>query len=147
MKLIMGSDHGGFPLKEYLKKQLTTWGVAYEDVGPFSFEPGDDYPVFAEKVAKKVAATKNIGLLICGNGQGICIAANKVKGIRAVVCYDEYTAVTSRNDDNANIICLRGRKFSKSKAAKVLKVWLGTPFSGEARHLRRLTMVRKIENG
>ncbi len=149
MKLILGSDHAGFELKEYLKKHLRKLKIQFEDLGPFSLNLGDDYPVFAAKVARKVAKNNNLkGVLMCGNAQGVCIAANKINGIRAAVCYDEHTAITSRTDDDANIICLRGRKFSKAKAAKLLKIWLDTPFSKAKRHIRRLNMIRKLgQNG
>ena len=145
MKLILGSDHAGYRLKEYLKKYLDKRKIAYVDVGTYSEEPVD-YPVYAAKVAKKVASGKNMkGILVCGNAEGVCIAANKVKGARAAVCYDAYTAKTSRQDDNANIICLRGRKFSYLKEKNVLKAWLETPFSKKKRHVRRLKEVKQLE--
>ncbi len=146
MKLILGSDHGGFKLKAYLKKYLDKKKIAYEDIGAHSLDPDDDFPQYAVKVAKKVAKNKGVmGVLSCGNAQGICIAANKVKGARAATCYDAYTARTSRKDDDANIICLRGRKFPFSKSAKILQKWLDTPFSKEARFIRRLKQVSKIK--
>ena len=146
MKLILGSDHAGFALKEYIKKSLDKSKIKYEDLGPKSLIKDDDYPVYAAKVAKKVGKNKALkGVLMCGNAQGICIAANKIKGARAAICYDSYTARTSRQDDDANIICLRGRKFAHSKAVKILKVWLKTPFSRKPRHERRLKEIEKLE--
>ncbi len=145
MKLILGSDHAGFRLKEYLKKYLDRKKVPYEDIGTHSEKPVD-YPIYAAKVAKKVSAGKNVmGILACGNAEGVCIAANKIRGARAAVCYDAYTARTSRQDDDSNIICLRGRKFSFQKERNVLKTWLETKFSRKKRHVRRLKEVKQLE--
>lgn len=146
MKLILGSDHAGFKLKEYIKKYLGRKKVSYEDLGPFSLKPDDDFPDYAVKVARKVAKGRNLkGILICGNAEGVCMAANKVNGARAAVCYDLYTAKTSRTDDDANIICLRGRKFPFSKSLKILQAWLDTPFSKKKRFIRRLNKVSRIK--
>ncbi len=144
MKLIIGADHAGFRLKEYLKRYLDRKKIRYEDIGAFSLQPSDDFPDYAIRVARKVARGKGLGVLSCGNAEGICIAANKVRGARAAVCYDFYTARTSRQDDDANIICLRGRNFPFAKSARILQKWLDTPFSRKRRFVRRLKKVARI---
>lgn len=142
-KLLLGSDHAGFKLKQELKAFLKNKKIPYEDLGPKTYNPKDDYPDFAKKVAKKVAKNKTKGVLICANAEGICIAANKIKGIRAAVVYDTFTAKTSRNDDDANIACLRGRKFSHQKAKKILLTFLKTKFSNKPRYIRRIKKLEK----
>lgn len=139
MQIIIGSDHGGYKLKEYLKKQIS----GLEDIGAYSEEKRDDYPDIAKKAAKIIQKNKNKkAILICGTGTGMCIAANRFRGVRAVLVYDEYSAVMSRTDNDANIICFRERKFSYSKAKKLVKLWLKQEFSGKARHKRR---IRKLD--
>ncbi|HII71382.1 TPA: ribose 5-phosphate isomerase B [Candidatus Woesearchaeota archaeon] len=145
MKIIIGADHAGLKLKEKLKKHLDKKGVAYEDVGTHSSK-SVDYPDFAAKVANKVKKTKDSkGILVCGTGTGMVIAANKVKGIRAVAAYDPYTAKMSRADNDSNVLGLRGRAFAFENVKKIVDVWLKTPFSGNARHKRRIEKIRKIE--
>lgn len=145
MKIIIGSDHAGYRIKEKIKNYLDKLKINYEDVGADSFEEKDDYPDFAAKAARKVAKDKNTkGILVCGTGVGICIAANKVKGIRAVAAYDSYTAKMSRNHNNANILCLRGRNFPFWKTKMILKTWLDSGFSGDERHKRRIAKIEKI---
>jgi len=134
-KIIIGSDHAGFELKEKIKEYLKNYKV--EDLGTNSTEPAD-YPVYGKKVAEKVAKTNSIGILICGSGIGICITANKVKGARAALCYDEYTAKTARQHNNANIICLGARTPSAKNYKKIIKTFLTTKFSKEQRHHRRV---------
>ena len=145
MKVIIGSDHAGFSTKEKLKKHLDKRRIPYEDVGTHSKE-SVDYPDFAKKVAEKVAGKKDIkGILVCGSGTGMAIAANKVKGIRAVAAYDTYTAKMSRVDNDSNVLGLRSRRFSLDKTKKIMDVWLKTPFSGSARHKRRVNKITRIE--
>ena len=145
MKIIIGADHAGFKLKEKLKRHLEKKKIDYEDVGTDS-EKSVDYPEFAEKVARQVAKNKSYkGILICGTGTGMTIAANKIKGIRAVTAYDIYSAKMSRFDNNANVIGLRGRGFPFRKIQSIVDVWLKTPFSGNARHRRRLKEIEKIK--
>lgn len=147
MKLFIGSDHAGFKAKEKLKRFLNKKGIDFEDLGASIYEPLDDYTDFAIAVAEKVAKTKNSkGIIICGTGLGSSIVANKVKGIRAAVVYDKYTALKSRLDNDSNVLALRGRKCCFWKIKKIVNMWLETPFSGVERHKRRLQKIKSIEN-
>jgi ribose 5-phosphate isomerase B len=143
MRVIIASDHAGLRLKEKVKRYLKKKKIEYEDLGTESFT-SVDYPDYALKVAEKVVKNKNSrGILVCGTGTGMTIAANKVKGIRAVAAYDAYSAKMSRIDNDTNVLGLRGRFFPFEKIRKILTVWLDTPFSGEHRHKRR---IKKIED-
>lgn len=147
MKVILGSDHAGYRVKERLKGFLAKKRIRYDDLGVYSEKPAD-YPDYALKVAKKVAKDKdNRGILVCGTGTGMAIAANKVKGIRAVAAYDNYTAKMSRLHNDANVLGLRGRKFPYNKIQKIVSVWLSTPFSRKARHKKRIAKIRRLERG
>ncbi len=143
--IFIGSDHAGYRLKEYLKKYLDRKKIRYFDAGAYSEEPSD-YPDLAVKVAKSVARKKAQGILICGTGTGMVIAANKIKGIRAAVAYDVYSAKMARLHNNVNVLCLRGREFNFATAEKLVDIWLNTQFSGEERHKRRIAKIRKIES-
>lgn len=145
--LYIGADHGGFGLKEQLKKFFVQQKIEYIDLGAAAFVDGDDYPLYAEKVAREVAKNpaKNLGVLLCRSGQGVAIAANKIKGVRAAVIWNEAEARASRNDDHANILCLPSDYVSLVKARKIVTTWLDTPFSQEARHVKRVKMIGKIE--
>ena len=146
MRVILASDHAGLRLKEKVKKYLEKKKIEYEDLGTKSFK-SVDYPDYALKVAKKVAKNKNTrGILVCGTGTGMTIAANKVKGIRAVAAYDAYSAKMSRIDNDTNVLGLRGRFFPFEKIKKIITVWLDTPFSGEKRHkgqIKKMQCVRQ----
>jgi ribose 5-phosphate isomerase B len=144
VKIALGSDHGGFKLKEAIKRYLTGKKIAFKDFGTDS-EASCDYPDFAYPVARAVARKKfQRGILICGSGVGVTITANRVKGVRAVNAYSEYTARQSREHGDANVLCLGGRALPLAKALKIVALWLKTEFSGDARHLRR---IRKIDRG
>lgn len=144
-KLIIGADHAGFALKEKIKKHLSKKKIDFVDAGTYSEGPVD-YPDIAKKVALAVRKDKNSkGILICGTGEGMAVAANKIKGILADLVYDSYVARMSREHGNANIICLRGRKFSHKKSIRLLDIWLSTKFSGAKRHARRLNKIKKLE--
>ena len=152
MKLYIGTDHAGFELKEELKIFLEGQGCEVEDKGAFEFNEADDYPDFIYPVVKAVAEDiardlDSRGIVIGGSGQGEAIVANKVKGIRAAVVYDEYSAKMSREHNNANIISLGNRTLSISRAKELIKLWLETPFSNEERHKRRIDKIKAIENG
>jgi ribose 5-phosphate isomerase B len=136
-KIIIGSDHAGFELKEKIKEYLNELDYKVEDLGTNSAE-AVDYPVYGKKVAEKVAKTNSTGILVCGSGIGICMSANKIKGIRAALCYDEYTAKTARQHNNANIICLGARTPSAKNYKKIIKTFLTTEFSKEQRHHKRV---------
>lgn len=147
MKVYIGSDHGGYKHKESLKKYLFQKGIVCEDVGPFKYDKTDDYPDFAYKLARKVAAAKAKGILVCRNGIGVSIVANKVKGVRAVSTSEAKIAKTARADDDTNVLCLGQDFTSLAQAKKIVDVWLTTGFSGVARHKRRLNKIKKIEQG
>jgi ribose 5-phosphate isomerase B len=136
-KIIIGSDHAGFELKEKIKEYLDELNYEVEDLGTNSAKPVD-YPVYGKKVAEKVTKTNSTGILVCGSGIGICMSANKIKGIRAALCYDEYTAETARQHNNANIICLGARTLSAKNYKKIIKTFLTTKFSKEQRHHKRV---------
>lgn len=157
MKLYIGADHAGFQLKEKLKKALTHKYTAI-DLTP-KFIAGDDYPDVAAKVASRVAheGSEAKGILLCGSAEGICIAANKIRGIRAVATFMPETARLSRSQNDANILCLSGGGFVDPKARKLLhsltlaqathiaNIWLSTQFGGEARHSRRIRKIAAME--
>ena len=140
MKVAIGSDHGGYKLKEKIKEFLKKRKISFKDFGTFSEEPVD-YPDIGRAVAKAVAAKKfKFGILTCGTGIGMAMAANKVKGIRAAVAHNVFTAQMSRAHNDANIMALGGRVLRPGMALKIVDVFLKTRFEG-GRHLRR---VRKI---
>jgi ribose 5-phosphate isomerase B len=145
LKVYIAADHAGFHLKEKLKSWLHQQNINYEDLGNLVLNPKDDYPDFAEKLAKKVVAEKALGVLVCGSAQGMCIAANKVKGARAVVPFSLKEARLSKEHNDANILCLSGWYNSYHYATRILKTFMGTSFSKEERHVRRLNKIKKIE--
>jgi ribose 5-phosphate isomerase B len=145
MEVIIASDHAGFRLKEKILKYLERKKVKYKDLGTDSLE-SVDYPDYALKVGEEVAKDKSRkGILVCGTGTGMTIAANKVKGIRAVAAYDSYSAKMSRRDNDTNVLGLRGRFFPFDKIKRIINVWLETPFSGEGRHKRRIKKIADYE--
>ena len=130
MKLAIGADHGGYLLKEVVKNWLDQHGVAYEDFGTFS-EASVDYPEIAAKVGHAIVDGKcDRGILVCGTGIGISIAANKIKGIRAAVCADEFCAEYCRRHNNANILCMGGRIIGEWEAIDILETFLNTEYDG-----------------
>jgi ribose 5-phosphate isomerase B len=141
--IIIGSDHAGYETKEFIKKQLEKLNLPYSDCGCDGSSV--DYPDIAETVARRVLKTQGSkGVLICGTGIGISIAANKVSGIRAALCADCYSAKMSRLHNNANVICLGGRTLGMDVSWELLNVWLNTEFLGE-RHSARLDKITAIE--
>lgn len=146
MKLAIGCDHGGFALTEAIRAHLKEKGVQFQDFGTYSAE-SVDYPMFAVKVANAVASGEaELGILVCSTGIGISIAANKVKGIRAAVCCNELCARLTRNDNNANILCLGGKIVDKETGLKIVDTFINTGFEG-GRHARRVDQIAKIEAG
>jgi ribose 5-phosphate isomerase B len=140
----IGADHGGFQLKEQLKPVLTELGLAIRDVGVVEETPAD-YPDIAEKVAEIVAsAAATRGVIIDGAGIGSAMAANKVPGVRAALCYDKASARNSREHNDSNVLTLGGRLLTRTQAEEVLRVWLGTPFGG-GRHAGRVAKIAGIE--
>jgi ribose 5-phosphate isomerase B len=141
--IILGSDHAGFDLKEEVKKTLERLGVPYEDVGTHG-AASVDYPDYAHRVAEAVEKGRNSrGIVVCGTGLGVSMAANRHPGVRAAVAYDEETARLSREHNDANVLALGSRSLDHGLAQRILEVWLKTPFAG-GRHARR---VAKIEPG
>ncbi len=142
----IGGDHAGFFVKEKLKEFLEGKDIDYQDLGPYKYNKKDDYPDYAFKVGEKVSKNKNSkGILICGSGLGVSVAANKVKGIRAVSAYDEYSAKMSRIDGDSNVLGLSGKHIPFSKIRRIVSVWLSTEFSGAVRHKRRISKISKYE--
>ena len=143
--IYIGADHRGFKLKQELAAYLEDRGYKVADVGTTS-EEAADYPMISEKAAKKVKEDlNNRGVLICGSGAGVCITANKLKGIRAAVAWNEKMAKSLRNDDNANILCLAADYLTADDAKTITQAFLDTSFGGEARYKRRLEEIKTIE--
>lgn len=145
--IYLGADHAGFALKEHIKMWLNEWGKEFIDCGNVNYDTDDDYPDFAFKVAETVAKDPlNQGILACQSAAGMVIAANKVKKIRAVAVFDNWSAEHSREHNDANILALAGMNLSEDKAKEILEIWLKTPFSNEERHLRRIKKIIEFEN-
>lgn len=145
MKVAVGCDHGGFVLKDAVISTLEELGAQVVDMGTYSTE-SVDYPVYGKKVADAVANGEcDLGVVMCGTGIGISIAANKVKGIRAAVVTDEFMAEMTRRHNNANIIALGGRVITPEKAKSLVKAWYKAEFEG-GRHQKRIDMITQIEN-
>jgi len=145
--IYLGSDHAGFKLKQAIKEYLIKSGFAIKDLGNHNLSPLDDYPDYAEKVTKAVQKNlnSNKGILICGSGQGVCMTANKFKGIRAALGYSIAAAKQSRAHGDSNVLCLSGLGSDNLQAKKIVNAWLKEKFSGEARHVRRLKKIKIIE--
>lgn len=142
--IAIGSDHGGYEMKEQLKKLLDELGYRHRDFGTFS-EDAVDYPDLAHAVARAVAdGACDLGIIVDGAGIGSCMTANKVPGVRAAMCYDEATARNSREHNYANVLTLGGRMISNEKMREIVNVWLSTP-EGEQRHGRRVAKIMAIE--
>ncbi len=139
-KISISSDHAGFKLKEIIKQNLKKKKIIIKDLGPKT-DKSVDYPDFAKRLARNVASKKsNIGILVCGSGTGMAMSANKIKKIRAAVCYNKASTSLSRKHNNANIIALGSRLTKKSTALKLVNIFLSTKFEG-GRHLRRVKKV------
>lgn len=144
--LYLGADHAGFDLKKILSEYLNAQGIANNDLGNLKLDVDDDYPDFAKKVAERVAKEKDArGILICGGGGGVCVAANKIKGVRAVQIFDKYTARIAKRHNNANIICLAGRALQPGKAKELVRIWLEEKVSPAKRHKRRINKIKRLE--
>jgi len=143
--IYLGADHGGFSFKENIKKFLDELKIEYQDLGNFKFEPDDDFADYALLVAKKVAETNGKGILFCTNGLGMCITANKIKGIRAVVPTTKKVAEQSREHLDANVLCLGEHVVSFKDAKKIIKIWLETEFFKKDKYIRRLEKIKEIE--
>lgn len=149
MEIFIGSDHQGFHLKEQVFAYLVKHGYNVTDVGDREPDPKDDFPQFAQAAALKVIGSEDKdprAILICGGGQGMCMAANRFRGIRASVIWDAYEAKMTRNDNDSNILCLPARILEKDDAAweGILETWLNTPFAGAARFKRRNAQIDEV---
>ena len=137
----IGSDHGGFELKKEVMAHLDARGLEYKDFGTYS-DASCDYPVYGKAVAKAVASGEcERGIIICGTGIGISIAANKVHGIRAALCGDCFSAEATRQHNDANVLALGARVVGPGLALKIVDTFLDTPFSNGERHIRRISMI------
>lgn len=141
MKIFIGADHNGFQLKHHLTDFLRRAGHDVTDEGDAELHPQDDFPLFAGRAVNALRATKEPearAILICGSGQGMCIAANRYKGIRASLCWDTHEARMARNDDDSNVLCLPSRVVTSRQAEAIVSTWLTTPFAAAPRFVRRL---------
>lgn len=146
MQIALGSDHGGFQLKEKIKQLLDELGIEWRDFGTSS-EESVDYPDFAQLVALAVAkGDYHRGILICGTGIGMSIVANKVAGIRAALCHDCFSAQATREHNDSNVLCLGQRVIGSGLALEIVKIWLQTNFVG-GKHLRRVQKISAVEGG
>jgi len=144
-QVIIGSDHAGYAMKERIKKEL---GDKYKfvDMGTTDGEKSVDYPIYAEKVAKQVSVTPNSqGVLVCGSGIGVSIAANKVNGVRAALAYTKKAALLARQHNDANIVATAGREETMDDPVEIVQTFLETDFSGDERHARRVKEIMEIE--
>jgi ribose 5-phosphate isomerase B len=146
MIVALGTDHGGFSLKPTIVEAVRAAGHDVLDCGALTLEPGDDYPDFAQKVARAILdANAARGILICGSGVGASIAANKFDGIRSALCHDTFSARQGVEDDAMNVLALGARVIGPSLAAELVRVFLAAEFSGAERHRRRVAKVRGFE--
>ena len=144
MQLVIGSDHAGLELKNEILSHLETLGHAAVDVGTYD-SSSTDYPDYAEKVAKSVVSGEaELGFLVCGSGQGMCMAANKIQGVRAAVCSDTFSAHAVREHNNANVLCLGQRVVGPGLAQEIVESFLDAEFEG-GRHARRVGKIMDLE--
>jgi ribose 5-phosphate isomerase B len=147
MKIFIGADHNGYEYKAQLAKALEMAGHEVIDAGDVTIDPNDDYPQFASKVVAELLNSGDKearGVLICGSGQGMCMAANRFKGIRAALCWNLNEARAARNDDDANILCLSSRYLSLDEAGSIMATFLATPFAGAPRYTRRIEQLDQL---
>lgn len=147
MKVFLGADHNGFEYKRQLAEALKLAGHEVIDAGDKELKADDDYPQFAGAVAHELLAGNDPearGILVCGSGQGMCIAANRFKGIRAALCWNQAEARAARNDDDCNILCLSSRYTSLDEAGSIMATFLATPFAGAPRFSRRIKQLDEL---
>ena len=139
--IALGSDHGGYGLKQEIKKHLEAKGIAYKDYGCYD-ENSCDYPVYAKEVANAIVAGEcEKGILICGTGIGISITANKIKGIRAALCHDVFSAQATREHNDANVLAMGARVVGPGLALMIVDTFLNTEFSNDERHIKRISQM------
>ncbi len=145
MTIFLGADHDGWELKEQIKTALQSQGHKVSDQGNLKHEPDDDYPDFAKKVA--IMMKKNptsLGILLCDSGQGMMMAANRFKHLRAVFAYSTEATIGARQDEDANVLCLAAKELNLKKAQSLIDTFLNTPFSKLARHKKRIQKLKKL---
>lgn len=143
----MGADHNGFALKATLTERLQKAGYTIIDKGGHQLQPEDDFPQFAEQTVRALQADadpNDRAILICGSGQGMCMAANRFKGIRASLAWDVVEARAARNDDDSNVLCLPARYLKEDEVMTIIEAWLNTPFAGAARFKRRIEQLDRL---
>ena len=140
MKIFIGTDHNGFALKNVLLAKLREAGFETFDAGDEKLDPADDFPQFAARAVAQLQAAgpEAKAILLCGSGQGMCIAANRYKGIRASLCWDVEEARAARNDDDSNVLCLPARVLNEAQTLQIAEAWLATPFAAAPRFKRRI---------
>lgn len=141
MQIFLGSDHNGLDLKTHIYQFLKNGNYIVQDKGDIDFKADDDFPVFASRVVNAIKISEDQdprGILICGSGQGMCMAANRYKGIRAALCWNVLEARSARNDDNSNVLCLSAKSTSTKEAEAIINTWLTTAFASAPRFIRRL---------
>ena len=143
--VIIGADHAGFAMKEMLVAALYADGFRIVDVGARRLVATDDYPDYAAKVARQVAAGKGMGILLCGSGAGVCFSANKIRGVRATLAPSVAALKSMRADDDVNVLCVSARFVSEKQALAQARAFLATPFIPEKRFVRRLKKVARLE--
>jgi ribose 5-phosphate isomerase B len=146
MKIAVAADHGGFALKQTVADTLTALGHTVLDLGAHAYDAGDDYPDFARYVGQAIQHKQaDRGIILCGSGVGACVAANKMRGVRACVCHDTYSAAQGVEHDDMNVLCLGSRIIGSALAEELTRAYATAVFSGETRHCRRLEKVLAIE--
>jgi ribose 5-phosphate isomerase B len=147
MKIYIGADHNGFAFKNKLSEYLKRSGYEVVDEGGLSLNPDDDFPQFAGRVVHAMQQDDDAdtrGILICGSGQGMAMAANRHKGVRAALAWDQEEARSARNDDDSNVLCLSAREVSFNKTLGIVHTWLMTPFAGAPRYKRRIQQLDEL---
>jgi len=146
MRIAIGADHGGFPLNERVIEELRGAGHELMDFGTHDGSLPDDYPDYAKQVGEAIQnRSAEIGILVCGSGVGAAVAANKLRGIRAALCGDTYSAHQSREHDDCNVLCLGARVVGVELALEIVRAFVAAKFTGEERHRRRLAKVKAME--
>lgn len=146
MRIAIGADHGGYPLNERVIEELRAMGYEIQDFGTHDGTQPDDYPDYALAIGQAVqSGAVEIGIIICGSGVGASVAANKLRGVRAALCGDTYSAHQSREHDDCNVLCLGARVVGVELALEIVRAFVAARFTGEARHRRRLAKVAEIE--
>jgi ribose 5-phosphate isomerase B len=149
MKIFIGADHNGYKYKNHLMQMLKMSGHDVVDEGDYEFDKADDFPHYSRKVVTQLLASKDKqakGILICGSGQGMCMAANRYRGIRASICWNLKEARAARNDDDSNVLCLSASQQTPEEIVAIVNTWLATPFAGAARFKRRIKELDEFTN-